>query len=65
MVAVRVASDDFGQFHLHFASTSGLNLDHPVPIKHYELLTILLHLTWFDQFNVTQLAGTRHALQVH
>jgi hypothetical protein len=62
-------SDDVGQFHEYFVRTSGLSGEHPVAVKHRELLGVLMHLTCFDQLNVTQLAGaeacSRYVLQVH
>ena len=57
-----------GQFHEHFLKTSGLAHEHPVAIKHRELLGVMLHLVCFDQLNVTQLAGaeacSRFILQI-
>ena len=69
LVSIRAVSDDFGQFHEYFCKTSGLSTEHPVAVKHRELLGVLMHLTCFDQLNVTQLAGceacARYILQVH
>ena len=69
LVSIRAVSDDFGQFHEYFCKTSGLSTEHAVAVKHRELLGVLLHLTCFDQLNITQLAGreacARYILQVH
>ena len=69
LVAIRAVSDDFGQLDLHFVTSSGLGQEHPVAIKHRELLMIMHHLTCFDQLSVTQLAGaeccSRFVLQIH
>ncbi len=49
--------------------TSGLASEHPVAIKHRELLGVLTHLICFDHVNATQLAGaeaySRYIIQVH
>ena len=46
-----------------------MSCDHPVAIKHRELLSILMHMVCYDQLNVTQLASaealSRHVLQIH
>jgi hypothetical protein len=69
LTSIRAVSDDVGQFHEYFVRTSGLSGEHPVAVKHRELLGVLMHLTCFDQLNVTQLAGaeacSRYVLQVH
>jgi hypothetical protein len=38
LVSIRAVSDDFGQFHEYFCKTSGLSTEHPVAVKHRELL---------------------------
>jgi len=69
LTAVRAVSDDFAQFHEYFIRTSGLASEHAAAIKHKDLLGVLMHLTCFDQLNVTQLAGaeacSRYILQIH
>ena len=69
MVSIRAACDDIGSFHDHFVRSTGLSAEHPVAIKHRDLLAILNHLMVFDQLNVPQLAGAeacaRYILQVH
>ena len=69
LTSIRAVSDDVVQFHEHFIRSSGLSAGHPVAVKHRELLSILLHMVCFDQFNVTQSASaeccSRLILQIH
>ena len=69
LTSVRAVSDDIGQFHEHFVRSTGLAPGHPVAHKHRELLSVLLHLVYYDQYNVTQSAGaeccSRYILQIH
>ena len=69
LTSIRAVSDDFVQFHEHFIRSSGVSAGHAIAIKHRELLSILLHMVSYDQYNVTQSAGVeclcRYILQIH
>ena len=68
-LAVRAAGEELSGFHDYYVRASGLNGEHPVAIKHRDLLAILLHFLSFDQVNGGRLAGTetiaRYILQIH
>ena len=69
LMAARAANEDLVGFHEYYIRASGLNPDHPVALKHRDLLSVLHHLIAFDQVNAGQLAGAemiaRLLLQIH
>ena len=69
LTAARAANEELTGFHEHWVRASGVNADHPVAIKHRDLLSVLRHLVAFDQLNAGQLAGAemtaRMLLQIH
>ena len=67
--ASRAAGEELPGFHDYYCRSAGLNPDHPVALKHRDLLAILHHLIVFDQVNAGELSGgervARYLLQVH
>ena len=67
--ASRAAGEELIGFHEYYVRSSGMNPDHPVAIKHRDLLAVLFHLVSFDQLNAGQLASaellSRMILQIH
>ena len=69
LVACRAAGEELTGFHEYYLRSSGLPLDHPVAIKHRDLLAVLHHLVAFDQLNLGRSGGgeklARLILQIH
>lgn len=67
LAPIRAVPDDMVQFHGHFLGIHGMSAESPAPMKHRDLLSMLLHLTY--QLHLARLADvealSRFILQIH
>ena len=69
LTSSKAAGEELPGFHDYYCRAAGLSPEHPVAIKHRDLLFILHHLVVFDQLNAGRLASAealaRLVLQIH
>ena len=69
LAAVRAAGEEIAGFHEYYCRAAGLSHDHPIALRHRDLLGLLYHFVNFDQVNPGELAGceatARLILQIH